>query len=246
MRANAFACKRPDCPPSPRYLVYHRRIMQKTKGTPPTAKPKFVKRPAFFFAGFAAIALAAGTFAAYPKWQKQETENWVYTYVTQHFPGKENTSLQQLSRIIYREAMKLRLDLASDAHQYDRAALLMGVIQTESEFNRKARSPVGARGFMQLMPATAALLKGRRLSQEELTDADTNITLGVRYLNDMIREMGSVEKALLAYNAGPGAVRKWGGVPAYYTHVMRAHHTFLAYRAEGRTPRLEIAQLVED
>lgn len=209
-------------------------------------KRVFTKRPTSFFAGFAAIALAAGTFAAYPKWQKQETENWVYTYVTEHFPGKENTNLQQLSRIVYREAMKLRLDLASDGHKYDRAALLMGVIQTESEFNRKARSPVGARGFMQLMPATAALLKGRRLSQEELTDADTNITLGVRYLNEMIREMGSVEKALLAYNAGPAAVRKWGGVRAYVRHVMKAHNNFLAYRAEGRTPRLEIAQLLDE
>ena len=124
--------------------------------------------------------------------------------------------------------------------------LIHAIIEVESGGNVKAISSAGAAGLMQLMPATAALLKGRRLSQEELTDADTNITLGVRYLNDMIREMGSVEKALLAYNAGPGAVRKWGGVPAYYTHVMRAHHTFLAYRAEGRTPRLEIAQLVED
>ncbi len=220
--------------------------MQRTIGAPPTRQLTFIKRPAFFFAGFAAIALAAGTFAAYPKWQKQETENWVYTYVTEHFPGKGVENLQQLSRIIYREAMRLRLDIAADAYKYDRAALLMGVIQTESEFNRKARSPVGARGFMQLMPATAALLKGRRLSKEEITDADTNITLGVRYLNDMIREMGSVEKALLAYNAGPGAVRKWGGVPAYYSHVMKAHNSFLAYRAEGRTPRLEIAQLVTD
>jgi hypothetical protein len=220
--------------------------MQRTIGAPSTRQLAFIKRPAFFFAGFAAIALAAGTFAAYPKWQKQETENWVYTYVTEHFPGKGVENLQQLSRIIYREALKLRLDLASDGHKYDRAALLMGVIQTESEFNRMARSPVGARGFMQLMPATAALLKGRRLSQEEITDADTNIALGVRYLNDMIRELGSVEKALLAYNAGPAAVRKWGGVKAYYSHVMQAHNSFLAYRTEGRTPRLEIAQLVTD
>lgn len=212
----------------------------------PSEKLIFVKRPALFFAGFAAAALVAGVFAAYPKWQKQETENWVYTYVTEHFPGKGIENLQKLARIIYAEAQKLRLDLASDGHKYDRAALLMGVIQTESEFNRKARSPVGARGFMQLMPATAALLKGRRLTQDEIIDAETNIALGVRYLNEMIRDMGSVEKALLAYNAGPAAVRKWGGVPAYYSHVLRAHNAFMAYRAEGRAPRLEIAQVLTD
>lgn len=206
---------------------------------------KFVKRPALFFAGFAAIAMASALFAAYPKWHKQETENWVYTYVTDNFPGKGVENLQRLAEVIYRESSKLRFDLASDGGNYDRAALLMGVIQTESEFTRKARSPVGARGYMQLMPATAALLKGRRLSQNEITDAETNITLGVRYLNEMIREMGSVRLALLAYNAGPGAVRKWGGVPAYHEHVVKAHNGFLAYRAEGRNPRLIIAQLVE-
>ncbi|MBS0618925.1 MAG: transglycosylase SLT domain-containing protein [Spirochaetes bacterium] len=199
---------------------------------------RFIKRPALFFISFAAVAVAASLMAAYPKWHKQETENWVYTYVTERFPGKNIDNLQRLAQIIYREAGKLRLDQASDGHKYNRAALLMGVIQTESEFNRKARSRVGARGFMQLMPATAALLKGRRLSQGEIVDAETNITLGVRYLNDMIREMGSVEKALLAYNAGPGAVRTWGGVPAYYEHVVQAHNAFLQFRHETRNERM--------
>lgn len=204
---------------------------------------RFVKRPTLFFASFASIALSATLFNAYPKWQQQETENWVFTYVTDHFPGRANNNLVKLSRTIYRESLNLKLGYATDATKYDPAALLMGVIQVESEFNRKARSKVGARGFMQLMPATAALLKGRRLADSELIDAETNIKLGVRYLNDMIREMGSVEKALLAYNAGPGAVRKWGGVQAYYTNVMKAHDRFLTFRTEGRTQRFEIAAL---
>lgn len=219
--------------------------MNKKRVSQPTQAIKFIKRPTMFFAGFASIAVAAALFTAYPKWQKQETENWVYSYVTDHFPGKGVENLQKLAKIIYRESNNLRLDKASDGTKYDRAALLMGVIQVESEFNRKARSPVGARGFMQLMPATAALLKGRRLSQEEITDAETNITLGVKYLNEMIREMGSVEKALLAYNAGPGAVRKWGGVPAYYDHVVKAQNRFLEYRTEGRNARLLLAQLAD-
>lgn len=218
--------------------------MEKKKSTQPAQPIKFIKRPVMFFAGFASIAVTAALFTAYPKWQKQETENWVYSYVTDHFPGKGVENLQKLAKIIYRESNKLHLELASDGSQYDRAALLMGIIQVESEFNRKARSPVGARGFMQLMPATAALLKGRRLSQEEITDAETNITLGVKYMNEMIREMGSVRKALLAYNAGPGAVRKWGGVPSYYDHVVAAQNRFLEYRTEGRNARLVLAQLV--
>mgnify|MGYP002382329050 FL=1 len=219
--------------------------MEKKKSTQPAQPIKFIKRPVMFFAGFASIAVTAALFTAYPKWQKQETENWVYSYVTDHFPGKGVENLQKLAKIIYRESNKLHLELASDGSQYDRAALLMGIIQVESEFNRKARSPVGARGFMQLMPATAALLKGRRLSQEEITDAETNITLGVKYMNEMIREMGSVRKALLAYNAGPGAVRKWGGVPSYYDHVVAAQNRFLEYRTEGRNARLVLAQLAD-
>ncbi|MBX3720806.1 MAG: transglycosylase SLT domain-containing protein [Turneriella sp.] len=222
-----------------------RRESKVLPGRTPDRTIKFIKRPALFFAGFASIAIAAALFSAYPKWHKQETENWVYSYVTDHFPGKGVENLQRLAVIIYRESSKIRLEQASDGHKFDKAALLLGVIQTESEFNRKARSPVGARGFMQLMPATAALLKGRRLSAEEIIDAETNITLGVRYLNEMIREMGSVEKALLAYNAGPGAVRRWGGVPAYFDHVVQAHDKFLSYRSEGRNARLVLAQLAE-
>ena len=222
-----------------------RRESKVFSGRTPDRTIKFIKRPALFFAGFASIAIAAALFSAYPKWHKQETENWVYSYVTDHFPGKGVENLQRLAVIIYRESSKIRLEQASDGHKFDKAALLLGVIQTESEFNRKARSPVGARGFMQLMPATAALLKGRRLSAEEIIDAEINITLGVRYLNEMIREMGSVEKALLAYNAGPGAVRRWGGVPAYFDHVVKGHDKFLAYRTEGRNARLLLAQLAE-
>lgn len=219
--------------------------MKAKQANKPQPTIKFVKRPVLFFAGFASIAVAAALFAAYPKWHKQETENWVYSYVTDKFPGKGVENLQELAVIIFRESAKIRLDKAADGYKFDKAALLLGVIQTESEFNRKAKSPVGARGFMQLMPATAALLKGRRLSAEEIIDAETNITLGVRYLNEMIREMGSVEKALLAYNAGPGAVRRWGGVPAYFDHVVKGHNQFLAYRTEGRNARLTLAQLAE-
>ncbi|MBV6493579.1 MAG: hypothetical protein LDLANPLL_01602 [Turneriella sp.] len=203
------------------------------------SKPiRFTHRPAFFFVGFATIAVTAGLFSAYPKWQKQDTENWVYTYVTEHFPGKKLENTQKLAQIIYREALKLRLDLAADGSSFDRTALLLGVIQLESEFNRTAKSRVGARGFMQLMPATAALLHGRPLSTEELTDAETNITLGVTYLNEMIREMGSIKKALLAYNAGPGAVRRWGGVSSYYTRVVKGHNQFLLYRDTRNNSRM--------
>ena len=117
-----------------------------TKAQPITTRTphrpiKFIKRPAMFFAGFASIAVSAALFAAYPKWHKQETENWVYSYVTDKFPGKGVENLQKLAQIIFRESSKIRLDKASDGHKFDKAALLLGVIQTESEFNMLLKLP---------------------------------------------------------------------------------------------------------
>ena len=91
------------------------------------------------------------------------------------------------------------------------ADLVRAVIQAESAFNPRARSPKGAMGLMQLMPATAA--------EHRVTDAydpEQNIRAGVRYLKSLlVRYDNKVELALAAYNAGPGAVQKYGAVPPY-------------------------------
>src|SRR5687768_4021881 len=90
--------------------------------------------------------------------------------------------------------------------------LVRAVIQAESAFNPRARSHKGAMGLMQLMPATAA--------EYRVTDAydpAQNIRAGVAYLKSLLtRFSNNVELALAAYNAGPGAVKKYGGtVPPY-------------------------------
>ena len=88
-------------------------------------------------------------------------------------------------------------------------ALIHAVIQTESGGNALAKSSKGALGPMQLMPATAAELG------VDPTDPVQNILGGSRYLAAMKKQFGSDKLALAAYNAGPGAVERHGGVPPY-------------------------------
>lgn len=90
------------------------------------------------------------------------------------------------------------------------ANLLRAMIRQESAGDPKAVSAKGAAGLMQLMPATAALLGLR-----DRFDPEENIHAGARYLAGLLRRFGNLEHALAAYNAGPEAVERYGGVPAY-------------------------------
>jgi soluble lytic murein transglycosylase-like protein len=81
-----------------------------------------------------------------------------------------------------------------------------GLVRAESEFNRRAVSPVGAVGLTQLMPSTARYFKNG-VGREDLFDRDTNLRIGFRYLNSLVvKYNGNLELALLAYNRGPERV----------------------------------------
>lgn len=114
--------------------------------------------------------------------------------------GATEKELPELSEIIGKYADKNNLD----------EKLVNAVIKAESNFNSKAVSPVGAQGLMQLMPSTA---KG--LGVTDPLDPEQNIAGGTKYLKSLINKYNSVELGLAAYNAGPGSVDKYGGVPPY-------------------------------
>ena len=91
------------------------------------------------------------------------------------------------------------------------ANLVLAVIEAESNFNPKALSPKNAQGLMQLIPATAD-----RFGVKDAWDPEQNVRGGMAYLRWLLKQFkGDVKLALAGYNAGEGAVQKYGGIPPY-------------------------------
>lgn len=108
------------------------------------------------------------------------------------------------------------------ADEYDvDPVLVRAVIQVESNFNPRCVSNKGARGLMQLMPGTA-----KRFGVTEVHNPEQNLRGGIRYLSVLLKLFNDdLSRALAAYNAGEGAVQRYGGIPPYEetsTYVKRA------------------------
>ncbi|MCI0572357.1 MAG: lytic transglycosylase domain-containing protein [Myxococcaceae bacterium] len=116
--------------------------------------------------------------------------------------GLPQKQQRRLAVTILREAERHGLD----------PLLVVAVIRSESSFNPYAVSRVGALGLMQLMPDTGRWLMQRRGQvlgrTADLFETDLNVALGTAYLAELLQRFGTVERALVAYNAGPGAAKK--------------------------------------
>jgi len=119
---------------------------------------------------------------------------------------------------------------AAEAHGVD-PALVAAVARAESNFNPAAVSPAGAQGLMQLMPGTA-----RGLGVTDPFDPMQSLGGGARYLRAQLDRFGDPALALAAYNAGPGAVSRAGGIPPYaetQAYVRRVLGYYEGFRAQG-------------
>jgi len=105
-------------------------------------------------------------------------------------------------------------------------ALVKAVIAAESSFDPGAVSRKGAQGLMQLMPATA-----KDLGIADPLEPTDNVRGGTRYLRNMLDRYGDLSRAIAAYNAGPAAVDRYGGIPPYPETQDYVNRVLTYYRA---------------
>lgn len=139
------------------------------------------------------------------------------------------SKLTEFDEIIDEMAVKYRMPVN----------LVRAVMHAESAFDPNAISHVGASGLMQLMPATA-----REMYVKDIFDARENIEGGTRYLRVLANEFdGDMVKMVAAYNAGPDAVRKYGGqVPPYpetQAYVRKVLSLYFQYKAQSEVAKTD-------
>lgn len=148
------------------------------------------------------------------------------------------------------KAVKHLLKDAAHTHGMD-YELLQALIATESGFNTFAVSPKGAVGLMQLMPPTAERygVKGDQQNplEKKLTDPQTNIRAGARYLRDLIKMFpGQLELAVAAYNAGEGAVQRAGNKIPNYPETKNYVNTVMQLYGHLKPPALKPPEAPQD
>ena len=157
-----------------------------------------------------------------------KSSKMLFTYIVECYACDVHSKIDWNTVPLRLAAYGSDIDAAAKLSGVD-TALLRAVIHAESGFNPRALSYKGAQGLMQLMPGTAF-----ELGVGDAFDPAQNISGGARYLAILLHDFhGDVERAAAAYNAGAGAVTKYGGVPPYaetQVYVKRVAILYQRYR----------------
>ncbi len=144
------------------------------------------------------------------KTRKTSTQKKVRSKSKARQSNRSHSSCSSVSAQKRADKHRRSIEIYSRVYGVDEA-LVHAIIKNESCYKVKAKSPVGAMGLMQLMPGTA---KDMKISNP--WDPEQNIQGGVRYISEMLKEFsGNTRLAVAAYNAGPGNVRKYKGIPPF-------------------------------
>lgn len=157
---------------------------------------------------------------------RNESSKWkLEVYIAKHRPNLTPKERRELVSAMENAALNLRFPVGNKMKRYDKLGFLVGLVQTESQFHKRAKSHKGALGLMQVMPATAKWLAEKEgipfSSAKNLYEPEINLYIGVLYLNYLMERTDSLEAALLSYNAGLGGYKRFGGIPEYSRSVYR-------------------------
>lgn len=166
------------------------------------------------------------------------------------FPSGTAQTVNQQQAPVDRRSLDEMVSGAGQRHQID-PDFINSVIRAESGFNNRAVSKKGAQGLMQLMPGTAS-----HLGVANSFDPNSNVEGGTKYLRELLEKYNyDVPKALAAYNAGPGRVDRYRGVPPYFetqTYVAKiirdfnrkklAQNSSLAHSSKAAKPHTQTAK----
>ena len=173
------------------------------------------------------LILMVGAFQLHPIFTTTSTlkEKELKGYISTKNKRIVPTEKAELAETILKESKRLDIpaNLRIDGKPVNKAAFLTALIQTESVFKRKAVSYKNAKGYMQLMPATYKWMKNKshkKYDEEAIFLAKENIPSGVDYLNLLLDEFQDLRLVCLAYNAGPGAVKRGILIESYYKKIV--------------------------
>lgn len=167
-------------------------------------------------------------------------------------------------RLAYPKAFMDEVQRAAEAHDID-PLMILSIMRTESHFRPWVRSPVGARGLMQVMPGTAKQIgktaPGGRVHAARYTTPESNVWLGAWYLKQLLnRYDGQLALAAGAYNAGPGAMDRWVALGANMEldafietvsyretrmYIRRVLETYQIYRRLDAAPNVDLLTVVK-